>query len=96
MEQPEQRTPSSLKRPRSKADTVLEKISKRLDCKPEAQPFASFGEDVAESLRKMAPEMASISKKVIAEVIFGGETGTLTATSHVVTANHVYEYTIQE
>ncbi|KAG8176621.1 hypothetical protein JTE90_028603 [Oedothorax gibbosus] len=77
------------KRPRSKADQVLEKNSKRID-QPAENPapklqFSSFGDHVAEKLRSMPPEMTPVFQKLIGDVLFYGEMQSLNMTSRIVT-----------
>lgn len=80
---------SGFKRPRSKAEQVLDKISKRIDqpvekTAPKLQ-FASFGDHVAEKLRSMPPEMIPVCQKLIGDVLFYGEMQHLNMTSRIVT-----------
>ncbi|XP_039299677.1 uncharacterized protein LOC111049534 [Nilaparvata lugens] len=80
---------NNFKRPRTKADQVLDKISKRMDQPPEKrlpkEKFSSFGEHVAEKLRYMPPEMVPICQKLISDCIFQGDMKNLNITSRIVT-----------
>ncbi|KAG8171645.1 hypothetical protein JTE90_018738 [Oedothorax gibbosus] len=79
--------PGGFKRPRSKADHVLEKISKRIDKPAEKHApklqFSSFGDHVAEKLRSMPPEMTPVCHKLIGDVLFYGEMQNLNMTSRI-------------
>lgn len=86
-------TPSpSFKRPRSKADQVLEKIAKRIDnhtqntssAEKKKETHDAFGEYVAEKLRSLPKEMACYCQKMINDAIFLAETNTLSVTSRIV------------
>ncbi|CAL1296681.1 unnamed protein product [Larinioides sclopetarius] len=84
--------PQRLKRPRqlSKADEVLEKISRKMDQSIEKQSAIkqkhdSFGEYVAEKLRSLEPNMAIYCQKIINDAMFLAETGSLNISSKIVT-----------
>ncbi|XP_021922279.1 uncharacterized protein LOC110831041 isoform X2 [Zootermopsis nevadensis] len=76
---PSRPSTSGFKRPKSKADQVLEKIAKRMDERRNdsqqqiTQPYDSFGDYVAEKLRSMPRAMVPISQKLISDVLFYGE-----------------------
>ncbi|GBN54860.1 hypothetical protein AVEN_131061-1 [Araneus ventricosus] len=85
-------TRQRFKRPRSKADQVLEKISRRLDKPLEKQRAVKqkdkhdiFGECVDEKLRSLLPNMADYCQKIITDAIFFAETGNLNISSKIVT-----------
>ncbi|GBO27928.1 hypothetical protein AVEN_237576-1 [Araneus ventricosus] len=84
-------TRQRFKWPRSKADQVLEKISRRLDKPLEKQRAIKqkdkhdiFGECVNEKLRSLLPNMADYCQKLITDAIFLAETGNLNISSKIV------------
>ncbi|GBN54854.1 hypothetical protein AVEN_131056-1 [Araneus ventricosus] len=86
-------TRQRFKRPRSKADQVLEKISRRLDKPLEKQraikqkdKYDIFGECVDEKLRSLQPNMGDYCQKLITDAIFLAETGNLNVSSKIVTS----------
>lgn len=78
----------SFKRPRSKADQVLEQISKRIEearVERTKQPHDAFGEYVGEKLRSMPASMVPFCQKIINDALFYAETNNLNVTSRIVT-----------
>ncbi|XP_014253997.1 uncharacterized protein LOC106669195 [Cimex lectularius] len=79
---------NTFKRPRSKADQVLEKISKRLDQQQQTSDkkmHDAFGAYVAEKLRSLQKNMECLCQKLINDAIFMAEVGKLNITSKIVT-----------
>ncbi|XP_014292526.1 uncharacterized protein [Halyomorpha halys] len=82
----------SFKRPRSKADQVLDKIVRKIDQPlhsptvqmPPKQQHDAFGEHVAEKLRSLPPGQLSICQKLINDAIFYAEIGALNLSARIV------------
>lgn len=74
-------TPSTKKRQRqstpSSANSVLSMIGERISASREEDEFDSVGRTVAAKLRKMAPHMQIIAEKLIHEVLYEGQIGSL-------------------
>nr|CAH7762665.1 unnamed protein product [Callosobruchus chinensis] len=78
-------TTPSFKRPRNKADQLLDKIAKRMEhpvieipstrCSADKlrQPHEAFGEYIAEKLRSIPPSMVPYCQKLINDAVFFAE-----------------------
>ncbi|CAL1296678.1 unnamed protein product [Larinioides sclopetarius] len=76
---------------RSRAEKVLDKISRKMDLSLEKQlvikrKHDSFGEYLAEKLRSLEPNMAIYCQKIINDAIFLAETDNLNISSKIVTS----------